>query len=32
MAELIESLDIEERARAKDNHGKEVETSTANMV
>jgi hypothetical protein len=29
---LIGSLDVEERARAKDTHGKEVETSSANMV
>jgi hypothetical protein len=32
VAELIESLDVEERARAKDNRGKGVETSVANMV
>ena len=32
MAELIGSLDVEERARAKDNRGKEVESSAANMV
>ena len=32
MAELIGSLDVEERARAKDNHGKQVESSAANMV
>jgi hypothetical protein len=32
VAELIGSLDVEERARAKDTHGKEVETSSANMV
>ena len=32
MAELIRSLDVEERARAKDNRGKGVETSAAIMV
>jgi hypothetical protein len=32
VAELIESLDVEERARAKDNRGKGVETSATNMV
>jgi hypothetical protein len=32
VAELIGSLDVEERARAKDTHGKGVETSSANMV
>jgi hypothetical protein len=32
MAELIGSLDVEERARAKDTRGKGVETSSANMV
>jgi hypothetical protein len=32
MAELTGSLDVEERARAKDTHGKGVETSSANMV
>ena len=32
MAELIGSLDVEERARAKDMHGKGVESSSANMV
>jgi hypothetical protein len=32
VAELISSLDVEERARAKDTHGKRVETSSANMV
>jgi hypothetical protein len=32
MAELIGSLDVEERVRAKDTHGKGVETSSANMV
>ena len=32
MAELIGSLDVEERARAKDNRGKGVESSAANMV
>ena len=32
MAELIGSLDVEERARAKDNRGKRVESSAANMV
>jgi hypothetical protein len=32
MAELIGSLDVEERARAKDTHGKGVESSSANMV
>jgi hypothetical protein len=31
VAELIGTLDVEERARAKDK-GKEVETSSANMV
>jgi hypothetical protein len=32
VAELIGSLDVEKRARAKDTHGKGVETSSANMV
>jgi hypothetical protein len=32
VAELIGSLDVEERVRAKDTRGKEVETSSANMV
>ncbi|XP_066311423.1 uncharacterized protein [Miscanthus floridulus] len=32
VAELIGSLDVEERARAKDNRGKGVESSAANMV
>ena len=32
MAELIGSLDVEERARAKDNRGKGVEYSATNMV
>jgi hypothetical protein len=32
MAELIGSLDVEERARTKDTRGKGVETSSANMV
>jgi hypothetical protein len=32
VSELISTLDIEERARAKDGHGKGVETSAANMV
>ena len=32
VAELIVSLDVEERARAKDNCGKGVESSAANMV
>ena len=32
VAELISSLDVEERARAKDTHGKGVETSSANMI
>jgi hypothetical protein len=32
VAELVGSLDVEERARAKDTHEKEVETSSANMV
>jgi hypothetical protein len=32
VAELIGSLDVEERARTKDNHGKGVESSAANMV
>ena len=32
VVELIGSLDVEERARAKDNRGKEVESSAANMV
>ena len=32
VTELIESLDVEERARAKDNRGKRVESSAANMV
>jgi hypothetical protein len=31
VAELIGSLDVEETARAKDTHGKEVETFSANM-
>ena len=32
VAELIGSLDIEERARVKDNRGKGVESSAVNMV
>ena len=32
MAELIRSLDVEKRMRAKDNRGKGVEFSAANMV
>jgi hypothetical protein len=32
MAELIGSLNVEERARAKDTHGKGVENSSANMA
>jgi hypothetical protein len=32
VAELIGSLDVEERARAKDNRGKGVKSSAANMV
>jgi hypothetical protein len=32
VSELISTLDVKERARAKDSRGKEVETSTANMV
>ena len=32
VTELIGSLDVEERARAKDNRGKGVESSAANMV
>jgi hypothetical protein len=32
VAELIGSLDVEERARAKDTRGKGVETSSANIV
>ena len=32
VAELIGSLDVEERARAKDNHEKGVEFSAANMA
>jgi hypothetical protein len=32
VAKLIGSLDIEERARAKDMHGKDVESSSANIV
>jgi hypothetical protein len=32
VAELIGSIDVEERARAKDTRGKGVETSSANMV
>ena len=32
VAELIGSLDVEERARAKDNRGKGVESPAANMV
>jgi hypothetical protein len=32
VAELIGSLDVEERARAKDTRGNGVETSSANMV
>ena len=32
MAELIGFLDVEERVRAKDTHGKGVESSSANMV
>ena len=32
MAELIGSLDVEDRARAKDTHEKGIEPSNANMV
>ena len=32
VAELIESLNVEERARAKDTRGKGIESSSANMV
>jgi hypothetical protein len=32
MVELVGSLDVEERAKAKDTHGKGVESSSANMV
>ena len=32
VAELIGSLDVEERARAKDTRGKGIESSSANMV
>ena len=32
VAELIRSLDVEERARAKDNREKGIESSSANMV
>jgi hypothetical protein len=32
VAELIGSLDVEERVKAKDNHGKGLETSADNMV
>ena len=32
VAKLIESLDVEERARAKDTCGKGIESSSANMV
>ena len=32
VAEFIGSLDVEERVRAKDNRGKGVESSAANMV
>jgi hypothetical protein len=32
VAELIGFLDVEERARAKDTRGKDVESSSANMV
>jgi hypothetical protein len=32
MAEHIGSLDVEERARAKDTHEKGIESSSANMV
>jgi hypothetical protein len=32
LAELIGSLDVEERVRAKDSCGKGVETSSANLV
>jgi hypothetical protein len=32
MADLIGTLDVEERARAKDTHGKGVESSSANVV
>ena len=32
MAELIGSLDVEERARVKDTRGKGVESSSVNMV
>jgi hypothetical protein len=32
IADLIGSLDVEERARAKDTRGKGIETSSANMI
>jgi len=32
LAELMRTLDVEEKARAKDTHGKGVESSSANMV
>jgi hypothetical protein len=32
IAKLIGSLDVEERARAKDKHEKGIESSSANMV
>jgi hypothetical protein len=32
VVELVGSLDVEKRMRAKDTHGKGVETSSANMV
>jgi hypothetical protein len=32
VAELIGSLDVEERARAKDTRGKGIDTSSVNMV
>jgi hypothetical protein len=32
VAELIGTLDVEERARVKDTFGKGIETSSANMV
>ena len=32
LAELMGTLDVEEKARAKDTHGKGVESSSANMV
>jgi len=32
LAELMRTLDVEEKTRAKDTHGKDVESSSANVV